>query len=261
MNRSNTTRYFLGLIIIFTGIGILFDTLNIMHFHPGKLFPFLILYFAVRLLDRGRKIFGGILLLFGLLFFLDAWLSIRVGDLIGFVFSIAIMYWGWQLIRSKKKEIEPPPASIPHETVQSELAKDPIPPHRSHFDYTMGFPEIKQSLIGNLFLTGNRWELKDMNIWNGIGEVKIDLSRALIHQGETVIMLNGWIGDIDIYVPYDLDISLMAQVNIGDIDVFGNKQGGLNRSVSLTTSTYQNAEKRVRIIVNLLIGDIDITYV
>ncbi|MEW9669169.1 cell wall-active antibiotics response protein LiaF [Ammoniphilus sp. 3BR4] len=261
MNRSSTTRYFLGLIIIFTGIGILFNTLGIMHFHPGKLFPFLVLYFAVRLLERGKRIFGGILLLFGVLFFLDAWLSIRVGDIIGFVISIAIMYWGWQFIRSKKKEIEPPPASIPHATTQTHIETDPVPPHQSGSDYTMGFPKVKQSLIGNLFLTGNRWELKDMNIWHGIGEVKIDLSRALIHHGETVVMLNGWIGDIDIYVPYDLEISFIAQVNVGDIDVFGNKQGGLNRSVSLTTSNYQNAEKRVRIIVNLLVGDIDITYV
>lgn len=261
MNRSSTTRYFLGLIIIFTGIGILFNTLGIMHFHPGKLFPFLVLYFAVRLLERGKRIFGGILLLFGVLFFLDAWLSIRVGDIIGFVISIAIMYWGWQFIRSKKKEIELPPASIPHATTQTHIETDPVSPHQSGSDYTMGFPEVKQSLIGNLFLTGNRWELKDMNIWHGIGEVKIDLSRALIHHGETVVMLNGWIGDIDIYVPYDLEISFIAQVNVGDIDVFGNKQGGLNRSVSLTTSNYQNAERRVRIIVNLLVGDIDITYV
>lgn len=264
MNRSRTTRYFLGLIIIFTGIGILFHTLGIMDFHPGKLFPFLVLYFAVRLLERGRKIFGGILFLFGALFFLDAWLSIRIGDLIGFALSFAIIYWGYQFIRSKKKEIELPPASIPHhsmdEQVEEQQEQQPSP-RQGGPSYTMGSPEMKQSLIGNLFLTGNRWELIDMNIWHGIGEVKLDLSRALIHNGESVVMISGWIGDIDIYVPYDLDISLIANVNVGDIDVFGNKQGGLNRSVTLTTSNYQNADKRVRIIVNLLIGDIDITYV
>lgn len=259
MHHSKTTRYFLGIVVIFTGIGILLHSLGIMQFHPGKLFPFLILYFALRLLERGRRVIGGILFLFGALFFIDAWTPIHSGDLIGFIFALAIMYWGYQLIRSKKKEIEIPSPSIP--APPKETMETTPPASQDKQAYTMGSPETKQSLIGNLFLTGHRWELKDMNIWHGIGEVKIDLSRALIHNGETVIMISGWIGDIDIFVPYELDISFVASVNIGDIDIFGNKQGGLNRTVTLTTSNYQQADQRVRLIVHLLVGDVNVTYV
>ncbi|WP_054949076.1 cell wall-active antibiotics response protein LiaF [Numidum massiliense] len=122
-------------------------------------------------------------------------------------------------------------------------------------------PKVTHSLIGNLYLTGPRWELTDMDIWHGIGDVKIDLSRAFVHEGETVVIVNGWIGDIDIFVPYDLDMAVSCHVNIGDINVFGNEDGGLNRSVTIETADYQTSTRRVRIVINLIIGDVDVIYV
>lgn len=258
---SRLTHLFLGIAIIFAGIGILFNSLGLLDFHPGMLFPFLILYGGARFLNRGRRFIGTILTILGVLFFLDVWLHIDAGELIGFAFSMAMIYWGYRLIRSKKEEIELPTIATIDQSNEQPLEQEIPRSHPHTFGYSMDTPHLKQSLIGNLYLTGSRWELKDMNIWHGIGDVKIDLSRALIHDGETVIMISGWIGDIDLYIPYDLDVSFMAHVNIGDIDVFGNKQGGLNRSVSLTTSGYHHANKKVRIIVTLLVGDIDMIYV
>lgn len=257
---SKLTRLFLGIAVIFAGIGILLDSLGLLNFHPGMLFPFLVLYGGIRFLNRGRRFIGTILTIIGALFFLDTWLQIDAGEFMGFAFSLAIIYWGYRLLRSNKEEMEPPP-TIPIGPKEQPIHQESIRTQAQPFGYSLDTPELKQSLIGNLYLTGNRWELKDMNIWHGIGEVKIDLSRALIHDKETVIIISGWIGDIDLYIPYDLEVSFMANVNLGDIDVFGNKQGGLNRSVSLATSGFHLANKKVRIVVTLLIGDIDMIYV
>lgn len=258
---SKLTHLFLGIAVIFTGIGILFDSLGLLNFHPGMLFPFVILYGGVRFLNRGRRFIGTSLTFLGSLFFLDMWLQIDAGEFIGLAFSLAMIYWGYRLIRNNKEEIKLPPAGPIHQPNEPSTEQENPHSKPDPYGYSIVTPQVKQSLIGNLYLTGTRWELMDMNIWHGIGDVKIDLSRALIHDRETVIMISGWIGDIDLYIPYDLEISFMAHVNMGDIDVFGNKQGGLNRSVSLTTSGFHQASKKVRIVVTLLIGDIDMIYV
>jgi lia operon protein LiaF len=254
--------YVLGIIIIISGIGILFDVLGFGHFDPAGLFPFLFLYFGVKLFQKGKVLRGSFLLFIGFVSFLSYWLDIDPGRVIGLALSLLFIYLGYRLIRGKKKEIQ---ISSPASKDATPLKETPLPymerveKQVDMFErYEIHSPQHKHSLIGNLFLTGSRWQLQDMNIWQGIGDVKIDLSRAYIPDGETVIIINGWIGDIDIYVPYDLDISLTASVNLGDIDVLGNKQGGINRTMTLSTSNYLTSNKRVRLVASLLIGDIDV---
>lgn len=263
---SRLFSYLFGIAIIFAGVGILFDMLGFRDFNPAGLFPFLFLYLGLKSLQRGRRIGGGFLMFIGVTSFLAYWLGIDPGRVIGFTLSLLFIYFGYRLIKRKNKEIE---VEVPSKPVREKPPSSSTKPeHRSEdakeYDeafrrmYSLHSPQHKHSLIGNLFLTGSRWELQDMNVWHGIGDVKIDLSRAYIRDGETIIIINGWIGDVDIYVPYDLDISLTANVNFGDIDVFGNKQGGINRSMTLSTSGYQDSGKRVRLVVSLLIGDIDV---
>ncbi|MBN6188181.1 cell wall-active antibiotics response protein [Aneurinibacillus sp. BA2021] len=265
---SRLLSYLLGITVIFAGIGILFDMMGLKDFNPAGLFPFLFLYFGLKSLQRGRRISGGFLLFIGLTSFLSYWLGIDPGRVIGLMLAVLFIYFGYRLIKGKSKEIEiettyagsttesAGPSAFSH-TETEEIYGRKNGDTFTHM-YSLHSPQHKHSLIGNLFLTGSRWELQNMNVWHGIGDVKIDLSRAHIPDGETVIIINGWIGDVDIYVPYDLAISLTATINLGDIDVFGNKQGGINRSMTLSTSGYLDASKRVRLVVSLLIGDIDV---
>lgn len=302
MNHSRVSTYVLGAILIVIGFGILFNNLNLFYFDVGSLIvPAVLTLIGVKLLDRGKRTAGGVVLGIGVLMLLGAF-GINVGNLIGLAFSVAVIYFGYRMIRSKKKELAVPPVfergdvngasregrgtsngmrQEPHREegeaaegfTEDEMSRDREMPdgekntsyraeqEASGRSYRNEAPKVKHSLIGNLYLSAPRWELTDMNIWHGFGDVKIDLSRALIHETETVVIINGWIGDIDIYVPYDLEIALTAHVNIGDVDIFGNKEGGINRSVSIETPHYRIASKRVRFVVSLLIGDVDVMYV
>ncbi|MFC7395419.1 cell wall-active antibiotics response protein LiaF [Scopulibacillus cellulosilyticus] len=121
-------------------------------------------------------------------------------------------------------------------------------------------PEFRGSLIGDLRLINHRYELKDMNLSYGIGDNKIDLSKAIIHEGENTIVISGLIGDVDIYIPYDLDVSIAASVTIGNLEVLGYKMGGLNRQINLETKGYKNATRKVKISISNFIGDIDVRY-
>lgn len=316
MNQSRISTYLIGIILIIVGFGILFNNLNIFRFDFGSfIVPIILLFIGIKLFDRGKQTAAVILLAIGALTLLGA-LGINIGSVFGLAFSLAIIYFGYRMMRSKRKEFKIPSptdraGSSDHftspdqndasftkskEEVRNEGARyEKEGPYtkekpdregtsyeehtrydkqreesfssrhsqhdKEHATFNQNKPKVKHSLIGNLYMTAPRWELTDMNIWHGIGEVKIDLSRALIHDTESVLIINGWIGDIDIYVPYDLEVAVSANINVGDIDVFGNKEGGVNRNVSVETSGYRHAAKRVRVIVSLLIGDVDVIYV
>lgn len=116
------------------------------------------------------------------------------------------------------------------------------------------------SFIGDLRLLNQQFELNDMNISYSIGDVKIDLSKAIIPEGESVIAISGIIGDVDIYVPHDLDVAVTSAVTLGNFDVLGYKQSGVNRQIELATKGYQQSSRRVKISVSLFIGDVDVRF-
>lgn len=283
VNSSRLSTYLLGTIFIMVGLGILLNNLHFFHFNFGQfIVPMILTLIGIKLLERGKRIAGGILTVIGALMLLGAF-GIDVGNLFGLAFSVVVIYVGYRMMRTKKKEFTIP-SGFEHEEDEARPAfteqknnawsekqqsKESGEQKRNgsfshepfHKVYSDRGPKVRHSLIGNLYLTASRWELTDMNIWYGIGEVKIDLSRAHIPDKETVLIINGWIGDVDIYVPYDLELALTAHVNIGDIDVFGNEEGGINRNVSMETAQYHNASRRVHVIANLMIGDVDVMYV
>lgn len=121
-------------------------------------------------------------------------------------------------------------------------------------------PRTHHSFIGDLRLLNQQFELNDMNISYSIGDVKIDLSKAIIPEGESVIAISGIIGDVDIYVPHDLDVAVTSSVTLGNFDVLGYKQNGVNRQIELATKGYQQSSRRVKISVSLFIGDVDVRF-
>lgn len=116
------------------------------------------------------------------------------------------------------------------------------------------------SLLGD-FILRHRFELHDMKINNGLGDVKIDLSQAIIAHGDTTIEIFAGLGDVQLYVPYDLDVYVQAGVLIGTLDVLNFRQNGFTRRTQTKSAGYDEAAKRVNIFVTLGIGDVDVRYV
>lgn len=117
------------------------------------------------------------------------------------------------------------------------------------------------SIIGDFNMHYHRFELTDMKVTNGIGDVKIDLSKAVIPPGETSIEINALLGDVQIYVPYELEVAVQANVFMGTLDLLGHHQEGIARSFATRSAGYDGADKKVKINVSLGLGDIDVRYV
>ena len=54
------------------------------------------------------------------------------------------------------------------------------------------------------------FELNDLNVSGFIGDVKIDLSKAMIPEGESTMTISGVIGNVDVYVPPDIEVSVSS---------------------------------------------------
>ena len=117
-------------------------------------------------------------------------------------------------------------------------------------------------LIGELKIGDNgTWELENMQLWNGIGEIELNLYSAIIKDGETAIDISGWIGDITVIVPQDLAVKVNADVRVGEVNVFNLKQSGTSRFVTYTSEGYDSAEKKVNVMISLSIGEVNVKQV
>lgn len=247
MEVSRLNKMLAGIFIIFIGIGLFLDNLGVMDFN---IFPLIILYIGFQFWNRNKPILGGIILAIGSSIAFDSWFDIEIFDLI---IPVAVIYFGFRLLRSRSAPAES--SSLKHSFQHWKKQFQPLPNHIFSAD------ETRSSLIGDFHLTTGRYEMRNLNIWHGVGNVVIDLSRALLPDEECFLVVNGWIGDVTIYVPIDLPVSVSAEVTVGDLEVLGHRQGGLNRQVRMSAQHYESSGKKVNIVISLIVGDIDVKYI
>ncbi len=253
----------IGAILILIGFIVLLTLIGIGAMLIG---PLIFIVLGIVFLKKKRRLIGIILLALGIVAFFNTVFHINLGTVL---VAILFLYFGYRMLKRRDESDGPAfqrdrrkrrgrdggsdwiDAEI--ERIKKHIHPDPEP-------VTAGGPLFQRSFIGDLHLMHHRFVLEDMNIWHGIGDVKIDLSKAIIPEGETVLVINGWFGDVDIYIPYDLDVSVNATVTVGELDILDRRAAGVQRHLSVATKDYKLSTRRVKIIVSLFIGDINVRF-
>lgn len=118
---------------------------------------------------------------------------------------------------------------------------------------------FQNKLFGYQDTEDRAYEWNDINIQSGLGDIVIDLSNTVLLQGENVISIRSVIGNIQVLVPYDTEVSVHHSVVIGRVSIFGHKeQKNYNQIVSMHTAGYQNASRKIKIITSIAAGDIEV---
>ncbi|MRH44057.1 cell wall-active antibiotics response protein [Aquibacillus halophilus] len=103
------------------------------------------------------------------------------------------------------------------------------------------------------------YEWQDVNIQAGIGDTIIDLNYTVIPKNEPVIFIRNIIGNVQIIVPYDVEISLNHSVMFGSIDVIGHVETNVwNKILHLQTPNYQTSNQTVKIFTSMVVGKIEV---
>ncbi|WP_442598024.1 cell wall-active antibiotics response protein LiaF [Neobacillus sp. D3-1R] len=122
----------------------------------------------------------------------------------------------------------------------------------------------RKPLFGNMFFGQQRtpdhvYEWNDINIQTGVGDSVIDLSYTVLPKGETVIFIRNFIGNVQIYVPYDYEVSIHHSVLMGSTTVFEHQESKMfNQVFHLQTPVYEKAEQKVKILTSVFFGDIEV---
>lgn len=187
-------------------------------------------------------LFGGVIIVLGVLFLLRNLGVLPFG--VGRLWPLVLVILGISLILNFSRR--PPSAKWGSSTGGSGASSD------------QGLLHLDK-VFGDINLDFDDKELAGGDIRALLGDIKIDLTKSILPDGETVLRVSCWLGDIKVYLPQDSACSASASVWLGDAKVMGEKSSGLNCEVEAAQEGYDEAAKRLRVEASLLLGDIKLS--
>ncbi|WP_079528597.1 cell wall-active antibiotics response protein LiaF [Halobacillus hunanensis] len=222
-------------------IGVILLFLEITFFNGGLIFSVLFsglfLYIGWK---KYRKVWGKILFWIGLI---SLTLTILNMIAVRFLIIVVIVLFIRHYFRTKK---EP-------ERIHLNLQADDVP-----FDAGTE-PLVKQKLFGDQTTARTSYKWRDINVHGGFGDRVIDLSHAVFPEDEAVISIRHLVGNVQIYVPYEVEVAVHHSAILGRAAIFQYRKTKLfNQMVSYRTPEYVTTKPRVKIITSIVSGDIEV---
>ncbi|WP_188454064.1 cell wall-active antibiotics response protein LiaF [Virgibacillus oceani] len=225
-------------------IGVILFILEIAFFHGGMIFSAL---FSGLLIYIGWKKFNH---LWGKFFFwigiIGAVLSVFNMLAVRFLIVAGIVLFIIDFSRTKKDpdRINPYILSPNDSTAEPVIRIDPMFKHR---------------LFGDQKTTEHAYKWQDINIHGIYGDRVIDLSNTVLPNDTSVISIRHFVGNIEIYVPYEVEVSINHSSIFGRAHIFGKKHWNLmNQTLLYQTENYDTTYPRIKIVTSLVSGDIEV---
>ena len=117
---------------------------------------------------------------------------------------------------------------------------------------------VSNRWIGDIRIGEREWEFEDTTVESGLGNVRIDLTKASIKPGAHSLNVYSWMGKIEILVPANLAISARGAVTLGSVVILDSKRDGFSPELTLTSPDYDAAETKLAIKMQLFIGDVSL---
>ncbi len=119
---------------------------------------------------------------------------------------------------------------------------------------------IDVSLFGEVERSG-AWKASNEEFWTFVGDVKLDLTGAEIAPGETIYRFNGFIADVDIYLPQGVGLSVGANGFVSSIKLPGEKRDRFLIPFEWKSLNYDSAERKIRLETLFFVNDLKIKQV
>ncbi|MEH7335378.1 cell wall-active antibiotics response protein LiaF [Neobacillus drentensis] len=240
---KNKKNEYTGWLVV---IGAVVLLLEILFFNPGLIFS---LFVSGGMIYLGRKWAGKkkgkVLFYGGIVFFAISILSMKTFK---FLLFAILLHYIIQFYQSKKN-----PKKIPLVLTESDKV-----PHEETLIKSK--PLFENIFFGQQKTPAGAYEWNDINIQAGIGDTSIDLSYTMLPKGETVIFIRNIIGNIQIQVPYELEVSVHHSCLTGSTSVFDHHESKVfNQVFLLKTPGYETAEQKVKIFTSLLVGNLEVS--
>ncbi|MBN9654645.1 hypothetical protein J0K78_10245 [Halobacillus sp. GSS1] len=120
-------------------------------------------------------------------------------------------------------------------------------------------PLLRQKFFGDDATPKTSYEWKDINIHGGFGDRIVDLSQTVLPHDEAVISIRQWIGNLTVYIPYEVEVSIHHSALVGRASIFQYKKSNVfNQVLSYQTEGYRKQKPRVKIITSMVSGELEV---
>ncbi|MEN1966636.1 cell wall-active antibiotics response protein LiaF [Lentibacillus sp. N15] len=225
-------------------IGAILFAVEITFFHGGTIISALIsgflIYFGKK---RFHKLHGKIIFwigVVGLAFSAISMLAVR------FFIVVVIILFALEYYRTQKEPYVIQPNIAEQQEVHTEaiIEQKPLFTHR---------------IFGNQETDDTAYQWRDINIHSGIGNRIIDLSNTVLPNDTVIVSIRHIAGNIEIFVPYDVEISLHHSAVFGRADIFNKRHLKLmNDTIFYQTQHYDDTVPRIKIITSVMSGNIEV---
>jgi len=162
------------------------------------------------------------------------------------IFASLIIYNSYQLFKSSSNKAH----------LDVNITPNPLDSQA----YVQIDPYFKSKLIGEYRNFKQSYAIEDINIQTGFGDISIDLSDTMIPDGETVILIRGMVGNIYLNVPSDIGMSVQMSLLCGKMNLQKTSKTAFNVTQKYQSVAYKNASRKIKIVISLLVGDIEVKH-
>ena len=100
-----------------------------------------------------------------------------------------------------------------------------------------------------------------MNIEMGFGDLEVNLTKANFADIESLVQLSLGFGDMKVWIPSDIKVSISASCGAGDMEVLGKRDEGLGNRIDHQDEGYDSTQKKLKLMAKLGFGDMKISRV
>lgn len=118
--------------------------------------------------------------------------------------------------------------------------------------------KFKRPWIGNQRFGNDTYEWNDINISILSGDTIIDLGNTLLPKEDNVVMIRKGFGKTRILVPTGIGVMLEHSSMMGEVSFEQEHFQLKNESVKIFSNEYDEATRKLKIVTNTLVGDLEV---
>lgn len=119
-------------------------------------------------------------------------------------------------------------------------------------------PGRRGHLVSDVSYKDLNWPVEPMDHWAGVADYHFDFTKTFIPDKETKIRLSGWVGDLKILIPADVEFSVEGQASVEDIRIGDYKEDytGVRKEFFYKTEGYDEAIRKLSFDFNFKVLDL-----
>ncbi|MFA9555824.1 cell wall-active antibiotics response protein LiaF [Evansella sp. AB-rgal1] len=268
-------KNFIGILILATGVIFLLSNTGVIDTDAASIFstfwPILIILIGIKVFFEGliyffhglrrskfhvgKAFWGALILAMGTIILGNnaGWFIFSISDLWSWTWPLLVVYIGFKIIFDRNVDIV-----VDFDREKKEGRKEEGKKSKNSYKKNKENRVKHNTFLGEISLGKQPFELDGADISLSIGDIDIDLTKAILKEGENYLDIRGWIGDVEILVPRDMPIQAIVNVKLGEVKLFDDQYSGTGKNASYTSSNFHDAEKKVILHVNLNIGDVEV---